>query len=159
MRARGLIGQVCGALLAATLLLAPLPARAQAVPDQAETARLVWSTLIALDHANRTGNYAVLRDLGSESFRAANDPARLADIFRVLRQEDPGLGRTVQLTPLYDAPPALEEGGVLRLRGGFPTRPLVVRFDLAFEWQNGAWMIAELGISTFDATEAAQPEN
>src|SRR4051812_18904799 len=42
---------------------------------------LIRSTLLALDHANRTGNYTVLRDLGAPGFYTANTAARLAEIF------------------------------------------------------------------------------
>jgi hypothetical protein len=41
---------------------------------------LIRSTLLALDHANKTGNYTVLRDLGSPGFQTNTD-ARLAEIF------------------------------------------------------------------------------
>ena len=41
---------------------------------------LVRSSLLALDHANKTGNYTVLRELGSPQFQMNTD-ARLAEIF------------------------------------------------------------------------------
>lgn len=50
-------------------------------PDRHETARLVWTTLIAIDHANRSGNYSVLRDIAAPAFRDANDPVRLSASF------------------------------------------------------------------------------
>ena len=37
--------------------------------------------LIAVNHGNLTGNYTVLRDLGSDRFRQQNDAARLAAVF------------------------------------------------------------------------------
>jgi hypothetical protein len=39
---------------------------------------LIRQTLLALDQANKTGNYTVLRDLGSPDFQA-NTAAGLAD--------------------------------------------------------------------------------
>lgn len=126
---------------------------AAAVPDRFETAQLVWSTLIALDQANRTGNYSVLRDLGSPSFRDANTPARLADIFRQLRQADLGLGQTVRLVPIYDEMPPITEDGRLRLVGSFATRPVGINFDLMFEFVNGAWHIYEISIGPYQPME------
>ena len=45
---------------------------------------LVRSTLLALDQANKTGNYTVLRDLGAPGFQT-NTAARLAEIFAYQR--------------------------------------------------------------------------
>jgi hypothetical protein len=58
------------------------PGHAQVpVPDTARAEYMIKTTLVALNHANLTGNYTVLRDLGSPRFRAGNDAARLAAIF------------------------------------------------------------------------------
>ena len=48
---------------------------------------LIRSTLFALDHANKTGNYTVLRDLGSPGFQS-NNAARLAEIFAAERKDN-----------------------------------------------------------------------
>lgn len=128
----------------------PAQGSAAEIPDQFGTAQLVWSTLIALDNANRTGNYSVLRDLGGSSFREANDPARLAEIFRDLRQQNLGLGQTVLLVPIYDGPPARDENGRIRIVGNFATRPVGIRFDLEFEFWNGAWTIYNIGVGSYN---------
>ena len=52
---------------------------------------LVRRTLTALDQANRTGNYTVLRDLGSPDFQA-NTAARLAE-------SSPSTGATISTCP------------------------------------------------------------
>jgi len=73
--------------LAPHISLAQTPAQAQrityrqTVPDENVLARLVWSTMIALDNANRTNNYAVLYSLGSPQFQRRNTPEQLSDIF------------------------------------------------------------------------------
>lgn len=52
---------------------------------------LARDTVLALNHANATGNYAILRDLGAPGFQQVNTHARLADAFAELR------GRQLQL--------------------------------------------------------------
>jgi hypothetical protein len=42
---------------------------------------LIRSSLIALNQANVTGNYSVLRDIGAPDFKQANGADRLAQIF------------------------------------------------------------------------------
>src|SRR5690348_9504462 len=66
---------------------APPAARAPVVPQPIVALALVRSVMLAVDQANKTGNYTVLRDLGSPSFRAANDAAKLAQIFAAIRSQ------------------------------------------------------------------------
>ena len=69
------------------LVLAGAAAPTSATEQQPKPARidrngvliLVRSTLIALDQANKTGNYTVLRDLGAPAFQA-NSAARLKQL-------------------------------------------------------------------------------
>ena len=132
------------------LVLLASPASAQdkpPKPSRPEIARLVWTTLIAIDHANRTGNYSVVRDLGSPAFRDANDPARLAGIFADLREPDMGLGRAVLYAPEYSQPPAIQENGMLRVKGVIPMRPEGVLFDMLFQHFDGEWRLFGIGIA------------
>jgi hypothetical protein len=48
---------------------------------------LIRSTVLALDQANKTGDYTVLRDLGAPGFQA-NTAARLVEIFASQRRDN-----------------------------------------------------------------------
>lgn len=126
-----------------------------APPDRFETARLVWTTLIAVDHANRTGNYSVLRDLGAPDFQRLNDAARLAGIFAGIRERDIGLGRVVLSAPVYAEPPAVLANGMYRVTGAFPGRPAGVAFDLLFQNVEGRWLL--YGVSVGEAPAEPPP--
>lgn len=143
------------------IMVALLPALAAAqeavpAPGRSETARLVWSTLIAVDHANRTGNYAVLRDLGAPDFRNANDPAKLAAIFASIRERDLGLERVVLANPVYAEEPGLTETGLFEVKGSFPARPEGVSFELYFQHVEGDWKLYGLGIFALEAEAEAE---
>lgn len=145
-------------LLALTLgLLLALPLRAETptLPDQPAIARLVWSTLIAVDHANRTGNYTVLRDLGAPGFREANTAADLATIFANLRAQDPGLGQILSADPVYREPPRLTETGQLYINGQFPGRPNGIGFELLFDSHAGEWRLFGISVGPLSSTETA----
>ncbi|HSF96762.1 MAG TPA: hypothetical protein VLA52_17175 [Thermohalobaculum sp.] len=114
---------------------------------------MVWTTLIALDHANRTGNYSVLRDLAAPGFRKRNDPARLAGIFAKIREQDLGLGRVVLSVPVYSEPPTVLESGHFQVIGSFPARPVGVRFELLFEQAEGAWRLFGISVGPAPAEE------
>lgn len=76
---------------------AQIPGAAQAgapVPDPIELNKLLWSTMAAVDHANRSGNYSVLRDLSAPGFQANNDAAKLTGVFAGLRTQNIDLSNT-----------------------------------------------------------------
>ena len=72
-----------------------------------EISVLIRSTVVALDQANRTGNYSVLHDLGDGSFRGAYSQAALADMFRAFREQNVALNSVVLFDAQLDAPPEL----------------------------------------------------
>ena len=61
------------------------PAGKPANIDRNGVLMLVRSTILALDQANKTGNYTVLRDLGAPGFQV-NTAAKLAEIFATSTQ-------------------------------------------------------------------------
>ncbi len=137
-------------LFAIMVIAAPAQAQDRApMPDEAGQARLVWSAMVALDHANRTGNYTVLHALGSKGFQSRNRPQDLADLFAPLRAARLDVGRALLIAPRFHIPPRIDQDGVLRLRGSFDFRPRALGFDLMFEWAPG-WQL--LGISVAEIT-------
>jgi len=147
-------------LAALALALAPQAALGQArpagaaaaqgqapVPDQLSSLKMLWSTMAAVDHANRTGNYSVLRDLGTGAFQSRNNPAQLAAIFAALRDRNVDLSDTLVVTPVWEIAPAMVQPRVLRMRGSFPLRPAAVLFDLLFAW-DGGWRLEGIAVQT-----------
>jgi hypothetical protein len=74
--------------------LAPKPAQI----DRNGVLILIRTTLLALDQANKTGNYTVLRDLGAPDFQA-NSAAQLAEIFAQQRRDNIDLSGVAVLDP------------------------------------------------------------
>ncbi|HZG32651.1 MAG TPA: hypothetical protein VEZ59_05210, partial [Sphingopyxis sp.] len=103
--------------------------------------------IAAIDHANQSGNYSVLRDISSPAFQIANDPARLAQIFGSLRENRVDLSNSLLLAPVYNGPAQVGAGNVLRVRGSFGLRPTAIAFDFEFQWFNGKWRLFGVGIS------------
>lgn len=126
---------------------APPPVAAMPVPGDLEMAKLIWSTITAIDHANQSGNYSVLRDISSPAFQIANDPSRLAQIFASLRENRVDLSNSLLLAPVYNGAPQVGAGNILRVRGSFGLRPTAVAFDFEFQWYNGKWRLFGVAIS------------
>jgi hypothetical protein len=141
------------------------PAQPAATPQQQQlpvgleqALYLIRSTLLTLNDANRTGNYTVLRDLAAPDFQAANTAADLAQNFTDLRRRKFDLFTVALAAPQLTAPPGLDDHGMLRLTGFFPTRPLQINFDLLFQNTGGQWRLFGISVATPQVAAQPQPE-
>lgn len=106
---------------------------------------LIRSTLLALDHANKTGDYAVLRELGAPDFKA-NNPARLAEIFAKQRGDGLDLSGVAVLEPQLTLGPQIEANGMLHMAGFFPSAAMQLNFELAFAPFQREWRISGMSV-------------
>lgn len=116
---------------------------------------LIREALLALDQANKTGNYSVLRDLGSPAFQN-NNPARLAEIFAKQRNENVDLSGVAVIDPQLTLLPQIEASGLLHMTGFFPSVPTQVNFDLAYAAVNGQWRLFGISVA-LGRTEPVAP--
>jgi hypothetical protein len=129
---------------------APTPAQI----DRNGVLILIRSTLLALDQANKTGNYTVLRDLGSPDFQA-NSAAQLAEIFAQERRDNIDLSGVAVIDPQLTLLPQIEANGMMHMAGFFPSVPTQVNFEMAFAPVGGRWRLFALSVSFGQAAPTA----
>ena len=129
---------------------------AQPVPDRLELHRLIWSSMAAIHHANISGNYSVLRDIGSTGFQLQFSAAQLAGIFQGIREEEIDLSNSLLLAPELTSGPQIVSPGVMRVRGVFGLRPTALAFDIFYQWQGGEWRLYGIDIQPRDIS-SVQP--
>jgi hypothetical protein len=117
---------------------------------------LIRSTLLALDQANKTGNYTVLRDLGAPAFQSNSD-ARLAEIFAAQRRDKLDLSGVAVLDPQLSLLPEVEPNGIMRMAGFFPSVPTQVNFELAFAPVEGQWRLFGVSVGFGSSAPVAPP--
>jgi hypothetical protein len=115
---------------------------------------LIRSALLALDQANKTGNYTVLRDLGSPDFQA-NSAAQLAEIFAQQRKDNIDLSGVAVIDPQLTLLPQIEANGMMHMAGFFPSVPTQVNFELVYAPVSGRWRLFALAVSFGQAAPAA----
>lgn len=158
-----------GAGLAALSVTHSLPAHAQLavpaptaqppisnvpVPGQLELSKMLWSTVLAVDHANLSGNYSVLRDMSSQGFQIANNAANLAQIFTGLRNQRVDLSDALLVPPTYIDAPRMVQDNILRVRGLFQLRPNSIYFDVHWTWEQGMWKLHGIDLQAVRMLEA-----
>ena len=141
------------------------PAQSSATPppiaapiDRNGVLILIRSTLIALQQANQTGNYAVLYGISAPGFQSVNSPERLSQIFANLRAKNYDLSGVMVLEPQLTVLPSLYSNGVMRMAGFFPSAPMQVSFDLQYMAVQGQWRLLAIAVDVGSATPAAPVE-
>ena len=136
----------------------PPPAAKPANIDRNGTLMLVRTTLLALDQANKTGNYTVLRDLGAPGFQSSNTAARLTEIFAKLRNDKQDLSGVAVLDPQFRILPQIEPNGMMHMAGFFPSVSSQVNFELLFAPVDSRWRLFGLAVAVDPSAPAAPAE-
>jgi hypothetical protein len=134
------------AMLAVPVLAQEQPAAVQTeLPPPGFMEMLIKNTLVALNQANLTGNYSVLRELGTPAFQTKNSTARLSESFAALRERGVDMSGIVLLKAnLTDA---VRQNDVLELKGFFPSEPLQIRFHAVFAAYQGKMRLHGVAVS------------
>lgn len=135
----------------------PASQPAAQMPDAVAMIIMIRSTLVALNQANQTGNYSVLRDLGAPAFQASNNPAQLAVAFTALRDQRLDIASVLAVTPELAETPTIDQNNILKLTGFFPTEPLRINFQMAFQLVAGTWRPIALAVGANQPQAPAQP--
>ncbi len=110
---------------------------------------LVRSTLLALDHANATGNYTVFHAMTAPFLRNRFNPSDYSDYYAAMRQAK------IILTPAVVAPvkfaraPYLNENGLLTLEGAIQTAPSPTTFRLQMSKVADRWLIVAFDLNDY----------
>jgi hypothetical protein len=131
------------------------PPSIRPTPGQLELSKLIWSTVAAVDHANRSGNYSVLRDISAQGFQINNTPAQLGQIFTGLRNLQVDLSNALLVPPTYTVAPQLVQEDVFRVQGVFQMRPISIGFDLYYQWEQGRWKLVGIDLQPLQMTTEA----
>ncbi|MCK1383806.1 hypothetical protein [Bradyrhizobium sp. 21] len=153
---------ILGAVTTSAQQTPPQPHQAPAQQQAAKPANidrngvlmLIRSTLLALDHANKTGNYTVLRDLGAPGFQV-NTAAKLAEIFAKQRGDKLDLSGVAVIDPQLSLLPQIEPSGMLHMAGFFPSVPSQVNFELLFAPVEGQWRVFGVSLSVGQSAPVA----
>ena len=149
-----MLAAVVAAVTSAALAETPAPAPKPAQIDRNGVLILIRSSLLALDQANKTGNYTVLRDIGAPGFQS-NSAARLGEIFVKLRNDNLDLSGVAVIDPQLSLLPQIEANGLMHMTGFFPSVPTQVNFDLSFAPVNGQWRLFGISVSIGQSGPAA----
>jgi len=129
----------------------PVPIPLPPMPSDDKLVILINSALIALNQANATDNYTVLRDMAAPAFKRVNSPERLAQVFTNLRNRNLDLSPFILFQPQLYQKPEMNDKGMVRVTGFFPTTPERLNFQMIFQPVQGRWRLFAIAANTVPA--------
>ena len=119
---------------------------------------LIRTTLLALDQANKTGNYTVLRDLGAPGFPGQHRGTARRNLRPAAHATTSTYPGSRSIDPQLTLLPQIEANGLMRMAGFFPSVPTQVNFELAYAPVGGRWRLFALSVSFGQARAGARRE-
>jgi hypothetical protein len=132
----------------------PQPQAKVPLPPPEQMAMLIQTAVVALSQANLTSNFSVLHALGAPGFQQANSPAKLAEVFKNLREQNIDLTPVILFSPVLLREPVITEQGMLHLVGYYKTTPQQVNFEVLFQPVSGQWRLFGISVRTTPAPAA-----
>jgi hypothetical protein len=118
------------------------------MPSDDKLVILITSSVLALNQANATNNYTVLRAQAAPAFQRINSSERLSQIFGSLRARNLDLSPVILYTPKLFRAPEMNAEGMIRITGFFPTEPERVNFDVVYQPVQGKWRLFGIAVET-----------
>jgi hypothetical protein len=139
------------------------PSQAPPVPDPQDLIDLVRSTVLAVDAANKSGDYGGVHAIGTPAFQAALPPDQLSLVFSDLRAANVDMAEAGQRSPLTTRPPTLDRQGLLRILGFFEFSERQLVYDLLYDYDfdDARWRLAGIKLTPRDlpqTPELMQPQ-
>lgn len=131
----------------ATLPALTLLADESSVPDLANLEARVSEAVHDLGLALRMNDFSLFHSHVSALWRASATAGEMRDSFAPFLDRGRELMDYAAEKPVFNAAPAIDDKGVLRLVGSIPRRDGVLRFDMGFVFEYPDWKLRDLRLS------------
>jgi hypothetical protein len=137
--------QLVAAIIGALLLVFPAQAEDK-LPSAQYQEILIKTSLLTLNDANLTGNYAVLHAKLAKPFREQFTPEQLKQAFKTFADQKVDWGLIATKPPTATSDAKIDSRGALQLRGYFDTKPSRLTYELDFLPSEGEWKPLKLNV-------------
>lgn len=139
-----------------TTTSAPSAEPPREIPFGPVEAMLLRSTLIAINQANLTVDYAIVRHMLAPDLAKTYPGPQIAVLLKPWRDRRRDFGFVAIADPELDTSPTIDGQGVLRMQGSVPTPSFRLAFDLSFRKVAGRWMLSVLTLSDGTTTTSSR---
>lgn len=144
------------AAVAGALLLSSPAGAEDKVPNPFSQEVLIKTSLLTLNDANVTGNYAVLHAKLAKPFREQFTPDKLKQAFKEFADKKIDWEVIAAKAPIAIKDAQIDGDGVLHLNGFFDVTSTHVTYDLDFIPSEGEWKAIKLNVNVKPVASAAK---
>lgn len=117
------------------------------VPSEGEAKRLALDSLLAFNKALRTKSFDRFYAQTAKLWQADTTAAKLKEIFEPFIAQDVDISGIADVDPLFDSKPAINDDGLLVLKGSYAAAPNEVLFELKYVYEEGDWKLVGINVN------------
>ncbi len=134
------------------------PAGAGKLPSEKEARALALDSLLALNEAVKTNDFAEFHGKIAAAWQAETTAEKLQENFQSLIEKETDFGLIANVTPTFSSPPAINSDGILEMEGLYPTRPHQLHFRLGYLFEEPNWRLVRIKVN-IDSAEDDKEED
>jgi hypothetical protein len=116
------------------------------VPSNRESKTLALDSLLSFNAAIQTKSFDKFYGKISELWQKEVTADKLREIFQGFIDKEIDLTPITKVEPVFDGTPAVNEDGLLVLKGSYPTRPSKVIFELKYVYEKESWKLGGINV-------------
>lgn len=143
-------------LLILSLLLLPLVLQGATpkMPPDKELKALTFDSLFAFNKAVQEKSFAEFyRERLSPQFQKQFPLEKFTAAFQPFIDKGYDISNIAKSEPIFDTPPAIDNDGLLVLKGHYPSKPNKVTFKLTYAYESSAWKIMGINVQAAPSVE------
>ena len=116
------------------------------VPTNKELKALALDSLLLFNVAIQTRSFEDFYGHIAKLWQKEVTPEKLLEIFQSFIDKEINIAPIAKLDPTFEGTPAVNEDGLLVIRGSYPMQPTKVFFQLKYLYENEAWKLVGINV-------------
>jgi hypothetical protein len=123
------------------------------LPSEEEMTALVQESLSAFNAAVQTESFVDFHKQIAVLWQKQVTPEKLNELFASFIKQKIDISEVATMEPTFEKPPAINDDGILEVRGSYSIEPNIVTFDLAYLFEEPDWKLVKVNVKIRPADE------
>jgi hypothetical protein len=125
------------------------------VPTDKELKTLALDSLLLFNVAVQTKDFENFYSHTAKLWQKEVTPEKLLDIFQSFIDKKINIALIVKQEPAFEGTPAVNEDGLLVIKGSYPTQPSKVSFQLKYVYEDESWKLVGINVQVKPTVDKA----
>ena len=125
------------------------------VPTNKELKALALDSLLLFNVAVQTKSFDNFYDHTAKLWQKQTSPEKLLEIFQSFIDKKINIALIVKQEPAFEGTPAVNEDGLLVIKGSYPTQPSKVSFQLKYVYEDESWKLVGINVQVKPTVDKA----